>query len=327
LAGPVVNRARLAVLGVLALAVAGVVVAVVLATRQHADAGPALGPGQLLAAAATLTPPSHLFATPVHVRVDAVVDRTRIDPDRVVLDAHWAPYQPTAPFERSRTDVGSISRLRWVGDIHCVILDCAPEPCSAARRQLRASYVRYRAGKGDLRPAPVRIAWPQVTGFSRLDPIHLQRNAIVSRVGQITRLSVVLPPWQVNSLPVGSDSRRISPTALMWLSLVLAAALVAAAFGFARPWLPAFSFRRRHPPLSRLERALVTVERSPGDSEERRKALELLAEELRSSGRGTLAWTATELAWSASLPESERTAALTAKVRRELERRSNGHRV
>jgi hypothetical protein len=323
-----VTRGRLAVLGVLSLAVVGVVVAAVLATRQRADAGPALGRGESLAASATLTPPSQLFATPVHVRVDAVVDRTRIDPERVVLDAHWNPYEPAAPFVRSRTDVGSISRLRWVGDIHCVVLDCVPDPGSAARRQLRPSYVRYRAAEGGPPgPTPVRITWPELTGFSRLDPIHVQRSAIVSKVGLVNRLSVTLPPWQVNSLPVGSDSHRISPTALMWLSLALALALVAAAFGFARPWLPDLSLRRRQPPLSRLERAVATVERSPGGSEERRKALELLADELRSSGRGALAWTATELAWSPSMPEGDRTAALTAEVRRDLERRSNGHRV
>ena len=320
------TRARLVVLGVVGLVVAGVVAAV-LATRDGSETAPALARGQLLTATATLTPASQLFASAVHVRVDAVVDRTKLDPDRVFLEANWTPYEPATPFLRQRTDVGSVTRLRWTGDLHCVALDCAPDPGSVARKQLRPSYVRYRATPGGPAPAPIRITWPAVSGFSRLDPIHLQRNAIVSKVDRINRLSVLLPPWQLNSLPVGSDSRRISPTALFWVALALALGLVAAAFALARPWLPALSLAGRTRPLSRLEQALVTVERSPGGSEERRKALELLAEELRSSGRGRLAGTAKELAWSAPLPEGDRTTALTAEVRRDLERRTNGHRV
>jgi hypothetical protein len=71
----------------------------------------------------------------------------------------------------------------------------------------------------------------------------------------------------------------------------------------------------------------VTVERARGEPEERRKALELLAEELRSSGRGGLAGAAKELAWARPVPGGDRTAELTAEVRRDLERRTNGHRV
>ena len=146
-------------------------------------------------------------------------------------------------------------------------------------------------------------------------------------MGLINRLSVVLPPWHLNSLPLGSDSYRISPTALFWLSLVLAAALVFAAYGLARPWLPDLGLRRRYAPPTRLEQALVTVERARGRPDEKRKALELLAEELDSSGLGGFAGTAKELAWSAAAPEPERTTALTAEIRRDLERRTNGHRV
>ena len=320
------TRSRLAVLGVLGVAAVGVVLAAVLTSRERPDTRPALAPGQRLTATAIMTPASQLFASLIHVRIDAVVDRTKLDPDRVFLDTDWAPYEPAGPLGRARTDVGSVARLRWSVDLHCVALACAPDPGSVARKEIRPTYVRYRAKPGGPAPAAIRIAWPQVSGFSRLDPIHLQRNAIISRVDRVNRLSVVLPPWQLNSLPVGSDSRHLSPTALFWLAVGLAAGLVAAAFALARPWLPVFSLRRP-PPLSRLEQALVTVERSPGASEERRKALELLAEELRSSGRGRLAGTAKELAWSAPLPAGDRTTALTSEVRRDLERRTNGHRV
>jgi hypothetical protein len=321
------TRLRLAILGVFVLIVAGAVVAIVLATRERPPAATSLDRGQLLAASATLSPASQLFASALHVRIDAVVDRRELDPDRVVLDARWAPYEPIGSVERRRTDVGPITRLRWVGDLHCVVVVCVPDPGSAARKQLRPSYIRYVAKPGEpAHPAAIRIVWPEVTGFSRVDPIHLQRNAIVSKVGLINRLSVVLPPWQLNSLPVGSDSYRISPTTLFWLALLFAAVLVASAVFLARPWLPALGLRRTRPGLSPLERALATVDRAQGRGE-RRKALELLAEELRSSGHGGLAGAAKELAWAKPAPGGDRTAALTAEVRRDLERRTNGHRV
>ncbi len=319
---------RFVVLGVLALAAAGIIAALVLGTSDKPETARSLDRGQLLAASATLGPASHLFAGPIHVRVDAVVDRTRIDPDRVYLESQWSPYEVVGGFARTRKDVGTVSRLTWNGEIHCVAVDCTPEPGSAVLRQLKPSYVRYRRGAGDrVVPSAVKITWPALNGFSRLDPSHLQRTAIVSKVGRVNRLSVVLPPWRLDSLPIGSDSYRITPTKLFWLALLFAAALVVAAFLLVRPWLPDLQLGRDAAPLSRLERALLTVEQGRSEPEERRKALELLAEELRSSGRRGLAGEAKELAWAQHGPEGDRTSALTAEVRRELERRSNGHRV
>jgi hypothetical protein len=322
------RRLRFVLLGVLVLAACGLVAALVLGTRDEPETARSLDRGQLLAASATLAPASHLFAGPIHVRVDAVVDGTRIDPDRVYLESQWAPYEVVGGFARTRKDVGTVSRLTWNGEIHCVVVDCTPEPGSAVLRQLKPSYVRYRRAPGDRAvPSAVKITWPSLNGFSRLDPNHLQRTAIVSKVGRVNRLTVVLPPWRLDSLPIGSDSYRITPTKLFWLSLLFAAALVAAAFLLVRPWLPDLRVGRGAAPLSRLERALLTVEQARSEPDERRKALELLAEELRSSGRRGLAGEAKELAWAQPGPEGDRTSALTAEVRRELERRTNGHRV
>jgi hypothetical protein len=327
LARPAVTRIRAAALVLLALGVVAVPVAAILATREHAPTGRSLDPGQLFTASATMTPASHLFGASVHLRVDAVVDRKRLDPDRVALVADWRPYQLSAPLVRRRTDVGSIARLRWTGDLHCVIVACAPDPGSAVRTTLEPSYVTYRGrASAGTRPKPIRIGWPELSGFSRLDPIHLQRNAIVTRVGTRLRLSVVLPPWRVDSLPLGTDSYRISPTALFWLALALALGSVVAAYVLLRPWLPRVALGRRQPPATALERALALVESARGRPAEERKALELLAEELRLSGSRGLAGAATELAWSRSAPGAERTSELAANVRRDLEGRRNGDR-
>ena len=328
LAGAAALRIRFALLGLLVVAVGAVVVAAIVATRDHATATRSLDPGQVLAASATLTPASHLFGAPIHVRVDAVVDRRRLDPDRVVLAADWRPYQVVDTLDRRRTDVGPFTRLRWTADLHCVIVVCAPDPGSAARLSLPPSYVTYRGKVNGAVPARVRIKWPELSGFSRLDPRDLQRNAIVTRArqGQTFRLSVVLPPWRLSSLPLGADSYRISPTTLFWLALALAVALIGLAYILLRPWLPDVRFRRRDAPLSRLERALASVERARGRPTDERKALELLAEELRTAGRRRLAGAATELAWSRSAPEVERTTELAADVRRDLDQRRNGDR-
>jgi hypothetical protein len=322
------SRLRYVVLGVLVLAAAGIVAALVLGTTDKPKTARSLDRGQLLAASASLAPPSHLFAEPIHVRIDAVVDHTRIDPNRVYLQANWAPYDVIGSLARARKDVGSVTRLSWNGDIHCVAIECTPAAGSAVLKELEPTFIKYRPRPGDRAvPSAVKITWPHLNGFSRLDPNQLQRTALVSKVDRVNRLSVVLPPWRLDSLPIGSDSYRITPTKLFWLSLFVAAALLLAAFVLVRSWLPDLRFGRRAAPLSSLERALITVEQARPEPDERRKALELLAEELRSSGRGGLAGEAKELAWAQQDPEGDRTSALTAQVRRDLERRTNGHRV
>ena len=72
-------------------------------------------------------------------------------------------------------------------------------------------------------------------------------------------------------------------------------------------------------------RSLPVESAREGEPADTRKALALLAAELGRSGSGTLAWTASELAWSRSEPPSERTAELARQVRSELAGRVNGH--
>jgi hypothetical protein len=308
--------------------VATVLAVALVGSNEHASTTPSLNRGEAIAVSAKVTPESHLFGETIHVRVDAVVDRRRLDPDRLRLRTQWRPYQTLGPTRRTRTDVGPFARLRWDADIHCVIVDCAPQPGSAVRRTLNPSAIVY-AGRPEGRTfRPVRIRWPEVNSFSRLDPIELERRAaIVSRRGQTVQVRGLLPPWKVVSSPLGSTSYRVSPTATFWGLLVVALACVLAATAFLRPWLPELGFLRKRTPPTRLEQALEAVDRARGGRPtEERKALELLAAELRRSGRGRLAWAATELAWSPSAPEPARTGALTADVRRTLEGRTNGHR-
>jgi hypothetical protein len=172
----------------------------------------------------------------------------------------------------------------------------------------------------------VTISWPSISAISRLDPIDLERRAIIRRTGAREQLRATLEvPWRRNSTNLVAATYRVQPSTIFWTGIAGALLLLAAAGLLLRPYLP--SLRRHHAGPSPLERALAAVERTRagGDREAQRKALELLAAELRRSGEGQLAWTASELAWSEPVPEPDLTGALTVDVRDAIAARRNGH--
>jgi len=329
LAGPLVTRARYALLGALVAGGVAVLVVAILGSHGHSSTARSLPRGEVLAAEAKIEPQSLLFGDPVHIRIDAVVDRRQLEPNRIHLDANWAPYQAVAPMLRTRTDVGPYTRLRWTIDLHCVIVDCVPQAGSIARQVFQSTTVKYSGlAKNGTTPSPVTITWPQISAVSRLDPVDMERRAVVQRIGPAGQVRSILPPWRVNTTNLDPVSYAMSPKTVFWGSLAFAFVLVLCAGLLLNPYLPGFGWLpRRRRELSRLERALAAVERARGgETAEERKALELLAEELRKSGSGGLAWTATELAWSPSEPPPDQTVALTESVRRELAGRTNGRR-
>ena len=312
-----------------ALAAGFVAVAVVVAVVGRGGSAPparSLGHGQLVSATATLSPQSLLFGQPIHVRVEAVVDRRQLDPRRVRLDAHWTPFQSVAPPVRTKKDVGPFTRLVWTVDLHCVTTACVPKPGLFVRETMPVGTITYdgRTAKGGS-VTPLRLTWPEVTTVSRLDPSDLQPAVIIRRSG--ARQPQPLLPWRLSSEPLGTATYRLVPTTVLWGTAVAALLLVLAAAVILAPYLPALDGLGRRPPArSPLERALETVESArEGEPADTRKALALLAAELGRSGSGTLAWTASELAWSRSEPPSERTAELARQVRSELAGRVNGH--
>jgi hypothetical protein len=323
-----VSRLRYVLLGALALGAAAILVVALLSRSEQPSSTTALPNGKLLAASADLFPQSFLFGQPVHVRIDAVVDHRKLDPRRVRLDANWSPYTPVTPSTRSSTDVGNYTRLRWQVDLHCLDLQCVPQVGSSVRNVFQPTTVRYLGHVSGVASPSITVTWPNVIAWSRMDAIDQERKAVVRKTGTVVsrQIAAYVPPWHV-STALAAVSYRINPSALFWVALAGALALMAGAALCLRPWLPAGGWLRRAPPLTKLERALAAVERARGKPVEERKALELLAVELRSSGEPRLAWTATELAWSPALPEPERTAALADDVRRELVGRTNGHRT
>jgi hypothetical protein len=323
-----VRGLRYALLAALAIG-AVAIVAVALVTRdERPPSAAALPKGKLLAASADLLPQSFLFGQSVHVRIEAVVDHRKLDPRRVRLDASWSPYTPIAPMTASSAEVGNYTRLRWQVDLHCLDLRCVPRVGSNVRNVFQPTTVRYfgRVSGGE-RPS-VTVTWPNVIAWSRLDAIDPERKAVVRKTGSVVRrqIAAYAPPWHVDT-SLAAISYRVAPSLLFWAALAGALVLMLAAALCLRPWLPTAAWLRRTPELSKLERALAAVERARGEPVEERKALELLAAELRSTGEQRLAWAATELAWSPGVPEPRRTEALTDDVRREVAGRTNGHRA
>jgi hypothetical protein len=320
-----VSRLRWLALGLVPAAVAAVIVVAFVTERSGPSPPRAIAHGRPLAATATVTPQSHLFGERIHVRVDALVDRHRLDPDRIVLETGWHPYEPAVPPVRTREDVGRFTRLHWAYELYCVVLECAPQAGSIRRTAFEPATIRYRGPTlHGAPPAPVTISWPSVSAISRLDPIDLDRRVVV-RAGDRQLLRPPLEtPWRVDS-SLAAATYRIRPDTIFWAGIAGALLLLAATGLLLRPYLPSLRHRRAGP--SPLERAVVAVERTRAgpDLVAERKALELLAAELRRSGEGDLAWTASELAWSKPVPEPHLTGALAIDVREAIAARRNGH--
>jgi hypothetical protein len=326
------RRLPLIAAAVLLAAVLAVVLVVALSSQSQPSTAGSLPGKQALSASWALAPSSVLFGDTVHVRVEATIDRRRLDPDRLRLETNFKPYEPITPRRVTRKDVSHYTRLVYRVDLHCVISDCAPDAGALQRLTLQPAKLVYRGrARGGGRAPSLTLDWPVVVVFSRLDVIDLERRARgITRFTRGARQINVqpLPPWQVDSqlLPA---SFAVRPGPAFWVAVVAALMLIGAATVLLRPYLPAPSFlRRRRAEPEPLERALAAVEsaRVSGREERERKALELLGAELARSGEIRLAESARSLAWSQpDAPEPALTAALTVDVRRLIEERSNGH--
>jgi hypothetical protein len=80
-----VKRLRYVLLAALVAGSGAVVVVAMLGSRGHSSTARSLPRGQVLAAEAKIEPQSLLFGDPVHIRIDAVVDRRQLDPNHIHL--------------------------------------------------------------------------------------------------------------------------------------------------------------------------------------------------------------------------------------------------
>jgi hypothetical protein len=271
--------------------------------------------GSRISTTAELTPGVHLFAEPAVARLDVVVDRDHLDPDRLTLQTKFLPYDVEESAE-VREERGRFTVLRYAWVLRCVRIGCIPEIVESVagedetgrgeRRSLRLppAEILYDDPEGERRVVS-RARWPEVVSASRI------RHSDVPRFGFAFKISPV---------PLPDPDYRVRPAylaaGLLAGALLLLALPVALVAGWARA-------RRPQPvvveerELTPLERALRLVEwaRERQDGTERREALEALAFELDVLARPEIARSARTLAWSPPSPTPEAADELVERVR------------
>ena len=261
----------------------------------------ALPQGQFVSASGEVGPPIHLFGDTISADVSVVVDRTKLDPDRLSLKTFFEPYKQVGRVEVTRRDAGDLSEVRYRLKLRCLERACITstlgtivDPGGSAPRTFRfqPALVRY-ADQDAKRPRVLRTV--------RFSPLES-----VTRINAQDVTNVYGFPFRGKFTPLPSLSRR-SPTALAIALLLFAAALLVLPATLAVRW---WRKRRQPPPPepqpepTALARAIALVEWSlhREDGGERREALNLLAEELEGVDADGLADEARVAAWSPSSP-------------------------
>ena len=290
------------------IGLAALAVALVLSLRG--GGGNAAVPPQAVSGTTHVSRSGTLFADPLQASVDVLVDRRRVDPSLVGFTTKFEPFVTVGIPRVKREDSGRLTRLVYTADLICLTNTCLskdkPEPIRVQFPPAEVFYVPKTGGR-----KTVELPW--------VGMVISGRTSEVDTAGGDPFLQ---PSWRATTDPLAvsyGNSPRVLRTLLFLVSGLLLAFGLFALFRFA------VTAKLRLRFLSPLERAVVLVERTPDESPDRRKALELLSRELSKSGEPELALVARELAWSQPSPLPTLTEPLTLDVRRTIEQRSNGH--
>jgi hypothetical protein len=258
-----------------------------------------------------MTPATHLFADPALARLEVVVDRRLLDPDRIRVATQFEPYEVVGGVERSRRDLGEYTRLRYEYTLRCLTTDCIPvrqesilgeqESGRGERRTFRfpPALVRYDDPSRQAPELLRSVSWPPLTSVSRLS--EAQADAAF--------------PFRLSPTPLPALSYRANPLAVAGALIAGGLLLLALPARAAARW-----WRRRRPvaepvpevmltPLERA-RALVVWSCEHGDTPDRRRALSNFAAEVARSGGDGVVANALGLAWSRPAPQPDTALAL-----------------
>lgn len=286
---------------------------------------PSLPDGRRLASRHSVTPRVQLFAEPVLVRVEILVDNARLDPDRIRVAGSFEPYEQEGTTVRTRRDQGRYTYLSYRFTLRCLVYECLagsdesgepPKPPTIGTGAVTAvpggivedrKVLKLRAGRilyDDPERGPQRLrnlSWPRVVSVSRLD--LSARDA--SSLGF---------PFRGSVTPVHEATYRAPPPLLAagFLAGALALLAVPAALVAAVLRRKPAAVVEEAPELPALERALRLVEWArEGEEQERRQALEVLAGELE----GDVAEDVRRSAWTRTAPSPDDLAELARRVR------------
>jgi hypothetical protein len=306
---PAFALVALAVIGALGLAA-------VLWSRGDAAPDPSVEPASPaveqdgLSASADFRPRIALFGDTIDAWVDVVADPSVVDPTTVQVTWDSAPWTPVVPPRTAIEQVGSTAHVRVTYVLRCLSGVCAPAR-ETERLDLEPARVSYTTTAGGRRSQETAdVTWPTLVVHTRVAGVDgAARDALSA-------------PWRADLASLPAVSYRVPPWLAVALLATLGVALVAlAGVAVYRVW------PRREPEpepepepehvASVLEQALELLEADVSDDgvEERRRALELVADEVEHLGDESLADSARELAWSPVDPAVERTRALAADLR------------
>jgi hypothetical protein len=295
------------------VALAGVGAVAVLIARGG-DTPPAT-PRQAISGETLLSRSATLFADPLQVKIEVLIDRNRVDPARVGFNPKFDPFAQIGIPRVERIDTGPLTRLTYSANLACNTYACLPAYTTTRVQFPPAKVFYWPRSANDTRRRTLLVPWVGFTLGPRTSAADLN-NAD----------PFVQPAWRATTEPEGV-SYSMSPSLLRGLlfggsGILFVLALLAFA-GFVRAVLRRF----RPPAPTRLERAVSLVEDATAQDDQpaKRKALELLSRELTQSGERELALAARDLAWAEATPIPSSTQPLTLDVRRLIAERSNGH--
>ena len=306
-------------IGVVAAAVVAAFAIVLVSWDRGGAEEATAGSDDPIAATGTFAPRAVLFGDTVTATLDVTVDKTVFDPDEVEVEADFGNWKPVASARTSREDSGDTAYLRTTYVLRCLTRLCVPAR-DTEQIEFEPSQIWYAAlvGGGNQR-LTVDAEWPMLV-------VH-------TRAGTDTdeRRDLLAAPWRADLLTLPLFSYRISPGLLLALLVLGGIALVGLAGVLVYRAIP----DRTPPPepepepipvatLLEQELAFLEAPASSNGAPERRRALELVADEVESWGDTSLATTARSLAWSEHAPESATTKAFAAELRNRMDI-LNGH--
>jgi hypothetical protein len=308
-------RARLHVgrRGLIAGAALLVVVGSVAGVLVSSGGGSAGSPPSAIQARSAFLPGVVLFGDTLTARLDVILDRSKVDPGSVRVQASFTPWKPVAPPKQVRRD-GSASST-YIEKTY--VLRCLEAACTAQNDSIVEDFDR------------ARVSYIARDGTHRVTQVQWPRLIVDSRYAQktLSAAGASPAPWKAALFSLPSLTYSISPTLLFALLLTGGLVLLLAAGGLVylvRP-RPAVRVAPAPPPppapvLTPLERAFLLLELSErvDGAGDQRRALERLADELDKRGEPALARAARTLAWSEAIPETEQTTRFAESVRSKI---------
>jgi hypothetical protein len=264
----------------------------------------ALPQGQFVSASGELGPPIHLFGDTLAADVNVVVDKTKLDPERVSLKADFSPYEPVEEMDVSRREAGKLAEIRYRLRLRCLERACITSTLGTIQNPGGAAPRTFR-----FQPALVQYTDPDAEQPRLLRSVRFAPIESVTRINAQDVTQVYGFPFRGRFTPLPALTERVSPTTLGVLLLLLAAALLVLPATLALRWWR----KRRQPPPPEpepeptpLERAIALVEWSltRENGAERRAALDALATELDVVDSDGLAGETRVAAWSPPSPST-----------------------